>query len=198
MLIVSLVLVGAIAYERHMRLPEMPIRTDILLGLSATAFGYISSQLAPLGWSLVSHYVTASALLIAVFLYRSAKLSAGLGKATFLLVVMSVGLLVGIGFLVPASSLSILTLLYFLLSDAWVGSKVLSEYSLTIKVEKIATLSKVEDMIRKFQQLYVSQKMVVKNDSIHIQLTYTTTQPTQLLFLKKLFLLEGLGEVSCL
>ena len=197
LLILSLILVGAIAYERHMRAPEMPIRTDIFFGLSATVFGYLSSELQPTTWTLAAHFTTAAALIIAVVLYKNPKLAIGLGKATFLLVVVAVGLLVGTGLIVPAASLSILTLVYFLVADAWVGSKVLSEYSVTIEIEKMSALGKVEDMLKKFQ-IYISRKLVVKNDAIHVQLTYTTTQPTQSLFMKKLFTVEGLGEVSCL
>lgn len=196
-LVLSLIFTGAVAFERHMRFPDQPMWTDVFVGLSATAFAYLSQHIDGSGWPIAAHFVTAVALVMAVVVYRSHKLAIGLGKAAFMFVMMGVGLLVGSGLLVPAATLAIICLIYFLVSDKLVGSKVVSEYSLTIEVEKMAALSKVEDMLKKFQ-VYIHQKMIVKHDAIHIQLTYSTTQPTHSLFLKKLFTMDGLGEVSCL
>ncbi|MSR88177.1 MAG: MgtC/SapB family protein [Candidatus Margulisbacteria bacterium] len=188
---------GLLGMEREYRQKPVGFRSILLICFVATVLTYFAFHLSSKSdpGHVVSQVILCVGLLGGAVMVYARQFLKGLKYAVGIWVAGSVGVLLGGMFWQAAILLTVVSLCCSLVS--WVFCKsasIQNLYSLSIDARTMSALAVVEDMIEKFG-LIVEQKRMMKQDSLHLDVTYTATSLTHHLFIKRLLHTRGVGDV---
>ena len=195
--VMSLIMGGAIGLEREYRQKPAGLKTHTLICIGAAVFTFLSDQFGYAGdpSRIAAQVVSGIGFIGAGTIMQSKQVIQGLTTASTLWIVAAIGMLNGAGFIIPGALLTLFVAIFLLITSYFYRSKREREqYSLNIEIAKLQALDIIEDMIDKFD-LNVEHKNLIRKDTLHLHINYTTTPLTQHLFLKRLFGLKDVGEI---
>ncbi len=192
----SVIMGGIVGLERELKHKPAGFKTHVMITLGSTSFAFASATIHMGDPARIAAQIVSGIGFIGAGTIMHAQHSVhGLTTASTLWVAAAIGLLNGFGLIDYAGILSLIILGFFILADQVTVHKPHREpYSTTIQILDINVLPIIEDMIEKFE-IRVTHKSLVKDQDIELKLNYATQPLTQHLFLKRLFTLEGVGEV---
>ncbi|MGE4169096.1 MAG: MgtC/SapB family protein [Candidatus Margulisiibacteriota bacterium] len=195
----AIILGGLIGFEREYKNKPAGLKTHALLALGASAFTYLSVALSTGGdpGRIAAQIVSGIGFIGGGAIMHSKKVVHGITTASTLWVVSAIGMLVGAGYIVPGMIVTffvLATLIYIKPLTKIHNDK--QEYAVTIELDNIGYLDILEDMINKFE-LQIERKELIRNhQTLQLDLAYGTSPITQHLFLKRLYLMGGLGKIT--
>ncbi len=193
----SLMMGGLIGYERELRSKPAGLKTHVLICLGSTALTFMSVQMSFNGdpGRIAAQVVSGIGFIGAGTILHANRAVQGLTTAASLWVVAAIGMLIGAGLVVPAWVMTAVAFVFLILSRLITPNKYgMNHYALSIEICAVQALSKVEAMIHTFD-LVIESKLLKREETIYLSLSYSATPLTQHLFLKRLFSLPGVGEI---
>ncbi|NQY73581.1 MAG: MgtC/SapB family protein [Candidatus Margulisbacteria bacterium] len=194
----SIILGGCIGFEREARKKPAGFKTHVLICTGATIFTFISLNLTQFGdpGRIAAQIVSGIGFIGAGTIFTARHAIQGLTTAATIWVVAAIGMLIGSGHIIPALSATFLitSFMIFSKSTSRTGGKKREAYTLSIKLNHVKALERIETLIHRFN-IVIQHKALVKNDGIYLQLTYLSTPATQYLFLKRVLTVEGVSDM---
>ena len=184
----ALILGGFLGLDREYRQRPVGFKTSLLVCLGSAFLTFFS-------FNNFSGVLFALGLLGAGALFYSRRFDLGLRHALAIWVAGCVGIFVGAQLWQPAFLLTFLSVGISFLSRILLKSAALrNQYSMTFDITSLGSLEKFEDMVKKFV-MDVEDKRLVKDDKMHLSMTYSATALTHHLFLKRVLHLYGVDNV---
>lgn len=192
--LLALIVGSTIGYERETKNKPAGVKTHALIAFGAMVFTYISYNMASYGdpTRIAAQVVSGIGFLGAGTIFMSKYRVSGLTSAATVWVCAALGMALGAGFVaIPLVSLAlVISTIYisqFLKSDT-------NHYAVTIEIEEWDTLKEVATLISQ-HNLKINSKKLERNDGLWLDLHYSTNPTNQHLFLKKLYHLDGIGQL---
>lgn len=195
--VLSLVMGSIIGFEREFRSKPAGLKTHVLICLGSTALTFLSIQCSYQGdpGRIAAQIVSGIGFIGAGTIMHANKVVQGLTTAASIWVVAAIGMLIGAGLVVPAAMVTVIVFLFMLFSIGLTASKYdTAHYSLSIEISAVQALTKIEDMIRKFD-LRVENKVLSREKNMILTISYLTSPLTHHLFLKRVLSLQGVGDI---
>ncbi|MCP4049516.1 MAG: MgtC/SapB family protein [bacterium] len=195
--IISIFLGGVIGLERELKRKPAGLKTHILICVGSTALTFLSSQFSITGdpGRIAAQIVSGIGFIGAGTILQSKQIVQGLTTAATLWLVASTGMLVGANFLLPAFFVTFLVLPFLLFSKIFTSKKLQEvSYCLNIEICDNYALKEINKMLNEFD-ISIHKKNIIKKDNIYLELNYTANSLTQHIFIKRIFDLDGIGEV---
>jgi putative Mg2+ transporter-C (MgtC) family protein len=184
-IVMSLILGGLLGLDREYRQRPFGFKLSVLVCVGAALLAFFAG----------AQVILAIGLLGCGSLAYSRRFRLGLRHALAIWVAGVVGVFVGCEMWQPAVFVTFLSVAISFLSRVLLKSSALQhQYSMTFDVSSLSSLEKFEDVVKKFV-LDVEDKRLVKDDKIHVSMTYSATALTQHLFLKRVLHLYGVENV---
>lgn len=199
--LLSVVLGAILGVEREFRAQPNGMRVHIWVCLSATVLTYIATYLSPNAdpTIVIAQMVLGLGLIGAAVVYHTKPLAKGLSIMSTLWLVAVVGVLLGASEWVFAGIVTVVSSVFmFGINRKTYRRNRLNMYCMTIEVHSVSALDDIDALIRQFD-IFIENKLLVKDDAIYLELTYSATSLTQHLFLKQLLVVanqSNIGDVT--
>ncbi|MDA1353567.1 MAG: MgtC/SapB family protein [bacterium] len=192
--ILALFVGSVIGFERESKSKPAGVKTHALISFGAMIFTYISYNMSSYGdpTRIAAQVVSGVGFLGAGTIFMSKFRVSGLTSAATVWVCASLGMALGSGFIaIPLISLTlIISTIYisnFLKSD-------INHYAVKMEIEDWDTLKEVAALITQ-HHLKIKSKKLERKDGLWLDLHYSTNPTNQHMFMKKLYHLDGLGQL---
>jgi len=196
--LLAVVVGSVIGLERETRRKPAGLKTHVLICLGSALLAHMSLEFSEGGdpGRIAAQVVSGIGFIGAGTILHSQRIVKGLTTAATLWIVMALGMLIGGGFIWASLMATVIVALFLYFSKKVMGGKLaMAHYSLTIDIEKLGALKRVNNLVEKFG-LYVDYKSFKRREhEMILELNYATTALNQHLFMKRVLELEGVGEV---
>jgi len=195
--VLSLVLGSSIGIEREYKNKPAGFKTHVLITLGATILTHLSINLSGYGdpGRIAAQIVSGIGFIGAGTIMQSKQVIQGLTTAATLWVAAAIGMLVGAEMYLESTVVTIIITLFLLATQLFSKTRQDKQsYSVSIEVKKHYAIEKIEQLIERFD-ISITNKMMVKSDTIHIDINYHATPLSHHLFLRRILSLKGIGDV---
>lgn len=196
--LLSVVLGGAIGFERELKRKPAGFKTHVMITLGATIITYLSMNMPNADPSrIAAQIVSGIGFIGAGTIMQSRQVIQGLTTAATVWVVGGIGMLVGAGMWLPAVNATILISGLLIFSDRFTrgNGSTFRSYTLNLQVETIKSLARIDQLLDHLDVVVEHKTLTKTDDVINLQINYSTTAATQFFFMRKLNRLSGIAEM---
>jgi putative Mg2+ transporter-C (MgtC) family protein len=190
---------AVIGSERELRGKPAGFKTHALISLGACAITFLSLHFTKDGdpGRIAAQIVSGVGFIGAGTILQSRQSVYGLTTAATIWVVSAIGMMVGAGFYLASFIVTLMAILFLLFSNITNRSsqKYWVPYSLNIELRHLDAVDGIEETLYKLGVQITKKSLARSNGVVFVELEIMTTPGLQMLLMKRLMKIKGIGQI---